>query len=190
MNLTELKTGDVVLVRTIFKPLKPLTWPSIFIRTIDETFYNHVKAVTVEDGIPYFIEADFKVIKTPASIEKDVYSHYIVRRPTFNFNEEIFIENANKHVEKTTYDYFGTFFFQLVYQLTGIAHRKWHQSKSLFGVNTNHSTKGVWLRKKEPNDKVYCSSFYAYLHNMYQPERVSPQDLLNSPILETTQECL
>ena len=167
-SLSEIKTGDVVLVHTYFCWYKPLTYLSALIRFFDKTFYNHCKLVVKNIGDVMFInEALAGGIENSNAAYNLKGKKILVLRPKQALQDEInFIVKTNSFVGDTSY-----YFFALVKQLV-------------------YLTTGYWIKTKwqKTPKKFYCSEYCAYMHNMKDWWKVAPRDLLQSELFETIYE--
>jgi hypothetical protein len=167
-NLTNRKTemykpkvGHIGLVRTPFHVFKIRTYLAALIRFFNRTKYNHVFIITEINYRSFVCEADVRIIATPAKYRlkgKDV----IIKEPFQSF--ENISEVAHDYLGHVGYDYRGTMFDQLIYQLFK-----------------------VWIgrTKEEAEKKMYCSEYVARIFNkvsegkMYSDWwRTTPRDFI------------
>lgn len=156
-----LKVGQVGLIRTPFHLLKIRTYLSVLIRFFNKTKYNHVFIITDINGKLFVCETDKIVIATP--IEKRLSGKKFIIKE-LNIVLPSISDHAHEYLGSVGYDYRGTMFDQLIYQLFK-----------------------VWIgRTKEKADKkMYCSEYVARVINKASggklfPDwwKITPKDLI------------
>lgn len=166
MNLSELKTGDIILFHTLVKWYSPMSWLSGLIRFFTKCRYNHVGVVVLNWGVPFLNEAiETGVLPIPV---KDRISGKEIRiiRAFAQIEERPLAIKANDKLGRTGYDFSGLLWFQLIYQLTG----RWT------GHTGDHADK-----------RMYCGEYAAWLFPAIFPRwwQTAPSDIHNSKDFHT-----
>ena len=152
-----------------FKYITTLQWGRI-------CWYHHIASLVEEDGVLYVYEAVSPVYRNSGPWEEYKRSKsikaFLLLRPNFNFDPETVTRAANTMVGKP-YDYWGTCFLQLFYNL---------------------SFESVWLGTRnilKALKKVYCSEAganicYEASEGRYfkEPYKASPMTLIEREVLD------
>jgi len=156
--MKDFKTGDVLNVRHPFKWSKPFRYISATIRFFTKCYYNHSAIIVSNWGKVYVAEAASKgIIVTPFEDWKTDLE-YSVYRPKFMVKEKLVARKIMCKQGYTGYDFSGTLFHQLVYQVSN-----------------------VWIGRKgkKSEKRQYCSEYIAWIYQEYFPEywKVAPDDI-------------
>jgi hypothetical protein len=155
--MIEVANGTVILERTKFNLEKPRTIVSAGIRLVDNTDRNHVAIVIYVDGVPCVFEAWKRVICTELKHWMRPENSYEFVPPAPDFDADFAKNTAMDMMGWTEYNYLGTLFFQLIYQLSG---------------------RTIWLGPSgdAANKKVQCAQFVGMLLKKANPWLLSPKD--------------
>lgn len=158
---TNLKTGDVILFRNKFLWYKPMSWLSALIRFFTKFNYNHVSVVVNNWDVSFSNEAIESGVEAFPCSDRLRNKKIMVLRAVAGVYEPDFARRANSLLGVTRYDFKVLLWYQLIYQLTG----KWLP-------NTKNN-------KKE--DRMICSEYAAWCHELPYWYRYDPQDFDNNP---------
>ena len=148
--MIELKTGDVL----------HCTGNKLLAKAIMKATKSSVShtALFVEIwGRPYIIDAqkDGVNVRPFEAWQKEYNYKYIVHRAPFRFDREEFAVKAMTKVGNTAYDFEGLLIKQPIEILTG-----------------------RYRRKRNQDERMYCSEFVAWCYGIDDSYRMSPEDLL------------
>jgi hypothetical protein len=180
LNVSELKTGDLILMRYGWMPnaIAIRAFTNLDKADKDKCPFNHVAMVIMVEGKPYIAEAKGSgTSKLESALTRLECKKIAIRRPKFllrtiQFNKDV-ISYSSRGVK---YDFKGTFFEQAIFQLTGYSKKK---------------------SNIEGDEKLYCSEWYARVINLQKPDMycndseeipyymVDPQDLYIDTRYET-----
>lgn len=155
--LPMLETGDIVLFYTPFKWSKIRTYLSAAIRFFAGTKYNHAGVVVRNWGKAMLNEAQaVGIITEPCATRLKGCYIKVMRRIDINERpEKYYAVRANQMLGNTKYDFAGTLWHQLIYNI----------SYKITGVKR-------WFGKtgKEAENRMYCYEYAAWLHSDLFPE--------------------
>lgn len=167
MDLSDFKTGDIILFHTKLKWHNPMSWLSALIRMFTKCRYNHVGIVVENWGVPFLNEAiETGIISIPLKDRLNGREMRIIRQITPIVPEKEFAVKANDRLGRTGYDFSGLLWFQLIYQLTG--HWLGHTGEAA-------------------KSRMYCAEYVAFMY----PEvferwwQIAPVDIHNSKEFST-----
>lgn len=161
MQLSEFKTGDIILFHTNLIWYSPMSWLSALIRFFTKCHYNHVGVVVLNWNVPFLNEA-IETGVLPITLKDRLDGRKIrVIRPIKDVDERSFAMKANDKLGHTGYDFSGLLFYQLIYQLTG----HW------LGHTGNHA-----------DGRMYCGEYAAFCHSEIFEKwwQTAPSDIHNS----------
>lgn len=168
LHLDKLSTGQIVFFRYNYSPISALIRWFINLGHSKKCPYNHVGLVVFIWGVPFIVESVGRgVIATPAIIR--LFNARInVKEYKKAVGEKNFAKIAVSYMGHTPYDWFGTFFHQVVFKFTG----KW-----------------IGRKEKKADRRLYCSEYVAKVYNLYSKlytkgrekfpewERTDPRDI-------------
>lgn len=117
--IDKLKVGDVILFKTKFSLLSPMSWLSSAIRLFTKSNYNHVGLIIESWGELFIIEAVGKgVVIRPAKFVNRKNNDVLVLEPLFYFDSKTISKKITQQLGKS-YNYKLLIVEQLWYRLTG-----------------------------------------------------------------------
>jgi hypothetical protein len=119
----KLEVGDVILEHTNFNPKEDVvSILSALIRFFTRNYWNHAKYVVESNGKIMIQEALAKGIVERTPIEALKERDILVMKPVtpLTESEKRYYSLLAEELKGVKYDYFGTMFFQLIKQLTGL----------------------------------------------------------------------
>ncbi len=123
LDIQNLEVGDVILEHTDFNPKEDyISILSALIRFFTRNYWNHAKYVVERDGFLMIQEAlaNGIVERTPkeALLDRDI----LIMKPVtkLTIKEKMKYNSYALRMVGVKYDYFGTLFFQLIKQFTGL----------------------------------------------------------------------
>lgn len=145
---SQLQTGDIVLFYSPFNWKRPMSYLSAAIRFFAAVRYNHAAVYVSNWGVGFINEAVGRgLVPEIASHRLRNVSVKILRPPAdYNKKEEGVARKANSLLGYTRYDFAGTLWFQLLFNLFG--KKKW------FGPTS----------RKAAMDRMYCYEYAAWVH--------------------------
>jgi hypothetical protein len=162
-----LKTGDIIVFYTPFNWKKIPTYLAALIRFFAKVKYNHCAVYVKNWGQGFINEAiDKGVIPEIASHRLRNVHVKIIRNPRVGtVPEDVIARKANRVLGYTKYDYLGTMFHQLIWQLSG---KRWW-----IGPKT----------REEAEKKMYCYEYAAWVHEEYYPNwwKIDLDEMLHDP---------
>jgi len=179
MKINQFKHGDTLLIHIPWEWNKIETYSGACIRFFINMWnkltnephcrFNHAESIVEIDNILYAfgaIKNGFKQRYLEEILEKKIPENYLILTPRFNYDKELYKEQAIKWKD-IKYDYAGTFFHQLI-RLT--------------------SFELIWIGKKgeKANKKLYCTEaakglyYYAGKEDYCDFPKCDPEDLFNS----------
>lgn len=160
MNLTNLKTGDVLNCTG-----KRFLSKAIMAATKSE--FSHTALFIEIWGQPYIIDAQKDGVNLrPWNAWMDEYNYEIkVLRAPFTIQEKTLAERALTKVGHTGYDFEGLFLRQPTKLLTG-----------------------KWKEQGDTSERMYCSEYVAWVYCVEKAYRMSPQDFYEWCILNNFKE--
>ena len=156
----ELRTGDIVLSRTPFSWLNPISYLSFLIRKFGQADYNHA-ALVVSNWNKPFINEVIGIGITSHSFGTRLKGKDIrIIRPNNPPTEKEIANRANEKIGITKYDFIG-----LIYQAI-------------------YLTTGKWLGKnyEKAGERMYCFEYVAWVYDTIFPHwwKVTPSEVINS----------
>jgi len=148
IDISLIKTGQVVSVHLPFKWYKPWRYLGVGIRAFTSSYWSHTSIFIWVHGHLCVAEADPRVKITPFF---DWSRDKIIKVSEYVMPQTI-VEKRMGHIIMskqgyTKYDFLSLLFFQPIYQITGI----WIGRKH----NKNHDA------------RLYCSEYVAWIYNQY-----------------------
>lgn len=152
--------GDIILFKTPFYLLKPMSWLAALIRLFTGSPYNHAGIVHEINGRLFFCEADENGVHTELleSRLEGSKSKILILRPRFNFNAEIINFNCEN--------------------ILGRKYGEWLLIKYAFAILTGQPMRSEEARK---GNTFVCTHVAAYVHGLNNWWRTSPKELYNDP---------
>ena len=164
LDLSILKTGDIILFRTPFVWYKPISYLTLIIRAITHDYYNHAGIIIFNWSQLFINEAIGKgVVTSPISLSIKNYIIKIVRPKDQKYTEGEIATKANSKLG-TGYDFLGLLFYQVIYQIK----KKW------YGYTQEYAEKNM-----------YCSDYVAWIYNLKNWWTVTPKDIDDDKDLKT-----
>lgn len=114
-----MRAGDVILFKTKFHLLKPMSWLSSLIRLFTKSKYNHVGLFIESWGEMFLIEAIGKgVIVRPCTYMNRPGNDILILEPNFDYDSKELSKKVTKQLGKS-YNYKLLILEQAWYRLTG-----------------------------------------------------------------------
>lgn len=151
---TQLQTGDILLFYTRFNWKKPITYLSAAIRFFARVKYNHAAVYIKNWNVGFVNEAVGRGVISEIASHRMKNVEVKIRRlkdPYYTPGSEI-AKKANSVLGYTRYDFLGTLWYQLLFQLSG---------------------KRFWLgpeNKNESMKRMYCYEYAAWVHDIAYPD--------------------
>ena len=169
LDLSKLKTGDVVLLYTEAKLFKPSSWVAPLIRKIAKCDYNHAGIIISNWNKPFLNEAIGEgIIGRPVMYQLNHHKVKILRSknhsPKSYDEEKDFANRANEKLG-TKYDFISLLLFLVLYQLT---------------------TLWIGRKREKVSKKMYCYEYVAYCFPKLFLEfwKILPNDFLTEEFEE------